>query len=59
MNTKDKKAEVLELLSHTKDSGLIDAVGSRLEAKDALGTLIGVDPSEVIFCEYEPPLIPF
>ena len=42
-----------------KDSGLIDAVGSRLEAKDALGTLIGVDPSEVIFCEYEPPLIPF
>lgn len=26
MNTKDKKAEVLELLSHTKDSGLIDEV---------------------------------
>ena len=42
-----------------KDSGLIDAVGNRNEAKSALATLIGVDPSEVVFCEYEPPLIPF
>lgn len=42
-----------------KESGLIDAVGSRHEAKGALATLIGVDPSDVVFCEYEPPLIPF
>ncbi len=36
MNTKDKKAEVLELLSHTKDSGLIDEVYHILHPESAI-----------------------
>lgn len=41
------------------ERGLIDQVGGREEARAALATLLAVEPSEIEFCEYQPPLLPF
>ncbi len=42
-----------------RDAGLVDEVGGRAEAKNALATLLQKDPSDIVFCEYESPLLPF
>ena len=41
------------------ERGLIDQVGGREEARAALATLLAVEPAEIEFCEYQPPLLPF
>jgi protease-4 len=41
------------------EAGLVDAVGGRGEAKEALAKILDLDSQEVILCEYESPLIPF
>jgi protease-4 len=41
------------------DVGLIDSVGGRSAAKDALAQLIDISREEVVFCEYDRGLIPF
>ncbi len=45
--------------SRALESELIDAVGGRMEAKESLAVLLDTSPDEVIFCEYEPPLLPW
>ncbi|MCA9365571.1 S49 family peptidase [Candidatus Kaiserbacteria bacterium] len=37
--------------------GLIDAIGSREEARKVFAEQLGYDVSEVTFCEYQPPLL--
>ncbi len=39
MNTKEKKAEVLELLAHTEDSGLIDEVYDVLHPETTINNI--------------------
>jgi protease IV len=39
------------------ENKLIDGVGGRLEAKQALAQILNKDISEVIFCEYESPIL--
>jgi protease IV len=39
--------------------GLVDGLGARKEAREALATILAKDISEIIFCEYESSLIPF
>ncbi len=45
--------------ARAKESGLVDGVGGRMEAKKALATILGIEEADVIFCEYESPLLPF
>ncbi len=42
-----------------RDAGLIDEVGGRLEAKNALATMLQKDVADIVFCEYESSLLPF
>ncbi len=42
-----------------RDAGLIDEVGGRAEAKQALATILERDARDIVFCEYESPLLPF
>ena len=42
-----------------RDAGLIDEVGGRAEAKLALATILEKEPGDIVFCEYESPLLPF
>ncbi len=44
--------------SRAKEVGLIDAVGSRAEAKRALATALGKEEQDIVFCEYSAPLLP-
>ena len=42
-----------------RDAGLIDEVGGRLEAKNALATILEKETKDIVFCEYESSLLPF
>lgn len=42
-----------------RDAGLIDAVGGRREARESLATILEKSAADIIFCEYEPPLLSF
>jgi protease-4 len=42
-----------------RDAGLVDEVGGRAEAKNALASLLQKDLKDIVFCEYESPLLPF
>jgi protease-4 len=42
-----------------RDAGLIDEVGGRAEAQNALATILQKDSSEIIFCEYGSTILPF
>lgn len=44
--------------TRAKENGLIDGLGGRSEARASLAHILGKEESEIIFCEYEPPLIP-
>ncbi len=39
--------------------GLIDQIGGRIEAKEELAHQLQIDPSEIKFCEYVGPVLPF
>lgn len=41
------------------ESKLIDAVGGRHEATEALAVLLDIEPKDVLYCEYEPSLLLF
>jgi protease IV len=41
------------------EAGLVDGVGARKEAREALAAILAKDVSEIVFCEYESSLIPF
>ena len=43
--------------TRAKENGLIDGLGGRSEAKASLAHILGKEDSDIIFCEYEPPLI--
>ena len=40
-----------------KETGLVDSVGGRSEAKKAFASILGLDEADVIFCEYEAPIL--
>ena len=42
-----------------RDAGLVDEVGGRLEAKQALATILEKEVGDIVFCEYESSLLPF
>lgn len=42
-----------------RDAGLVDEVGGRAQVKQALATILQKDARDIIFCEYESPLLPF
>ncbi len=42
-----------------RDAGLVDEVGGRAQVKQALATILQKDAQDIIFCEYESPLLPF
>ncbi len=44
--------------NRAKEVDLVDDVGGRAEAKKALAAMLDKDESEIVFCEYETPLIP-
>jgi protease IV len=41
------------------EAGLIDGLGGRTEARQVLANTLELSPDEIIFCEYESPLLPF
>ncbi|MEN9920408.1 MAG: hypothetical protein RL538_301 [Candidatus Parcubacteria bacterium] len=41
------------------ESGLVDGLGGRKEAREALAKILNKDIADVILCEYEAPIIPF
>lgn len=41
-----------------RDNGLIDGVGGRSEARAALAHLLDTREADIVFCEYEAPIIP-
>lgn len=41
------------------ENKLIDAIGGRSVARESLAKLLGLDAEEVIFCEYEQPILSF
>lgn len=40
------------------ENGLVDSIGGRSEARQAIATILDKDPSQVEFCEYEVPIFP-
>ena len=45
--------------SRAVEAGLIDATGGRREASEALAAILGIESTQVIYCEYELPIFPF
>ena len=41
------------------ENGLVDKLGGRAEAKEALAKILGKDVSDISFCEYQAPIISF
>ena len=41
------------------EAGLVDKLGGRSEARDALAHILAMDPLDITFCEYESALLPF
>lgn len=41
------------------DIGLIDALGGRAKVRDTFATILTMDPSDIVFCEYQSSLLPF
>ena len=41
------------------ENGLVDKLGGRAEAKEALAKILGKDVSNISFCEYQAPIISF
>lgn len=40
------------------DANLVDTLGDRTEARAALAVLLDMNPEDISYCEYEPPLLP-
>ena len=45
--------------SRAVEVGLIDAVGGRTEATAALAAVLDMPVADIVYCEYEPPILPF
>ena len=45
--------------SRALKENLIDKLGGRQEAREALATILEKDLSEIIFCEYDSGFLPF
>jgi protease-4 len=66
-NYRNKSVEEIEALAdgstmpgiRALEAGLIDHIGTRSTAREILSGIIGMGTEEVVFCEYENPLIPF
>lgn len=41
------------------ETGLIDKLGGRVEAKEALARILNIETKDVVFCEYNSGLLPF
>jgi len=41
------------------EAGLVDEIGGRQEAKTAWAKILNTDEKNVVFCEYEKPILPF
>lgn len=41
------------------ETGLIDKLGGRIEAKEALARILNIETKDVVFCEYNSGLLPF
>ncbi len=41
-----------------KETGLVDAVGGRNEARKAFSSILGIDENSIVFCEYTASLLP-
>lgn len=44
--------------ARAKESGLVDSVGGRGEARKAFASILGIDEADVSFCEYTAPILP-
>jgi protease-4 len=64
---RDKTVEEIDLLAdgstmtgvRALEVGLIDSIGGRTAAKDALAEILEISRDDIIFCEYDRGLIPF
>lgn len=45
--------------SRALETKLVDAVGGRVEARQAFAKMLNIDKADVVFCEYESSVIPF
>ncbi len=44
--------------TRAKEADLVDAIGGRAESRKALATILNLDEQDIVFCEYEAPILP-